>query len=42
MSAVLEKHPEEGVTTLPGYVWLAMRSKLRHVPEWLLEFREEA
>jgi hypothetical protein len=35
---VLERHPE-GIAALPGYVWLDMSGKVRHVPERELEFR---
>jgi hypothetical protein len=37
---VLERHPE-GVTGLPGYVWLDMPGKVRSVHEWELEFTED-
>ena len=37
---VLERHPE-GAPGLPGYVWLDMPGKVRHVPERELEFRDE-
>jgi hypothetical protein len=36
---VLDHHPE-GVEALPGYVWLDMPGKVRHVAEHELEFRE--
>jgi hypothetical protein len=35
---VLERHPE-GVVAQPGYVWLEMPGKVRHVIEHELEFR---
>jgi hypothetical protein len=35
---VLERHPE-GAEALPGYVWLDMPGKLRHVPRHELEFQ---
>ena len=37
---VLEHHPE-GVEALPGYVWLEMQGKPRHVGEHELEFTDE-
>jgi len=37
---VLEHHPE-GDQALPGYVWLDMPGKVRHVPEGALEFTDE-
>jgi hypothetical protein len=37
---VLEEHPE-GSQALPGYVWLDMPGKVRHVAADMLEFREE-
>jgi hypothetical protein len=36
---VLDQHPE-GIAALPGYVWLDMPGKVRHVPERDLEFTE--
>jgi hypothetical protein len=35
---VLERHPE-GAVALPGYVWLDMPGKVRHIWEADLEFR---
>jgi hypothetical protein len=37
---VLERHPE-GLSTLPGYVWLDTPAKPLHVAEHMLEFRED-
>jgi hypothetical protein len=37
---VLDRHPE-GVEALPGYVWLDMPGKVRHVREIDLEFTVE-
>ena len=37
---VLQSHPE-GVPAEPGYVWLDMPGKVRHVRELELEFRNE-
>jgi hypothetical protein len=37
---VLERYPE-GVEALPGYVWLDLPGKVRHVQERELEFTEE-
>jgi hypothetical protein len=37
---VLDEHPE-GVAALPGYVWLDLPGKPRHVPEHQLEFTDE-
>jgi hypothetical protein len=34
------QHPE-GSQALPGYVWLDMPEKARHVPERELEFTED-
>jgi len=36
---VLERHPE-GVEALPGYVWLDVLGKVRHVGEHELEFTD--
>ena len=36
---VLERHPE-AVEALPGYVWLDMPGKLRHVPARELELTD--
>jgi hypothetical protein len=36
---VLERHPD-GVVAQPGYVWLEMPGKVRHVGAHELEFRE--
>jgi hypothetical protein len=36
---VLERHPED-LEALPGYVWLDMPGKVRHVQVRDLEFRE--
>jgi hypothetical protein len=38
---VLERHTE-GVEALPGYVWLDLPGKVRHVQERELEFRWSA
>jgi hypothetical protein len=35
---VLERHPD-GFVAQPGYVWLDMPRKVRHVGEHELEFR---
>ena len=37
---VLERHPD-GVVAAPGYVWLEMPGKVRHVGAHELEFRDE-
>ena len=37
---VFERHPQ-GIKALPGYVWLDMPGKVRHVGEHELEFRED-
>ena len=37
---VLERHPE-GIEALPGYVWLEMPGKVRHVGEHELEFTDD-
>ncbi|MEO6056391.1 MAG: hypothetical protein ABIQ49_06085 [Gemmatimonadales bacterium] len=38
---VLERHPDE-IAALPGYVWLDLAGRPRHVQERDLEFREES
>lgn len=39
---VLERNPEAmNLVPLPGYVWLDMPGKVRHVPATWLEFRDE-
>ena len=37
---VLDRHPE-GIEALPGYVWLDMAGKLRHVAAHELEFADD-
>ena len=37
---MLERNPDEAVAQ-PGYVWLEMRGKVRHVGAHELEFKEE-
>jgi hypothetical protein len=38
---VLERHPADGSAAEPGYVWLGMPGKVRHVGEHELEFTDE-
>jgi hypothetical protein len=37
---VLERHPD-GVVVQPGYVWLEMPGKVRHVGTHELDFKDE-